>query len=136
MRGFRAWDKKLKYMDYNGPFWIDNEGNVYDTPQNTYDTPNQEIERTDDLIVMRDIGLKDYRGKRIFPGDIVKVNDTYGSEEYFEVRYMADKDYPAYDLVGVEVHIESNALQYYHCVGIVEVVGNIYENPELLEEDK
>ncbi len=140
---FRAWDRvqnvvvPVVEMNWLEEYWV--RCNYYKglkKPLLLGERNSFENEDTDGHIIMQYTGLKDYEGNEIYEGDIVKVNDTFGMDnKYHEVRYMIESDYPAFDLVGVEYDLESNALQYYHCVGIVEVVGNIYENPELLEED-
>ena len=48
------------------------------------------------------------------------------------VKYHSEHDYPAFDLDG-HPDVDSNALSYYKAVGTLEVIGNVRENPELLE---
>jgi uncharacterized phage protein (TIGR01671 family) len=69
-------------------------------------------------------GLTDKNGKKIFEGDIVAIPTIKKNRV---VRF---------DEGGF--CIEELFLQYYHCFGkmIVEVIGNIHDNPELLEADK
>lgn len=73
-----------------------------------------------DIDLMQYTGLKDMRGKEIYEGDI--LFESF-SEEYFKVvfengSFRAEDDKDSLDLED-----------YAH---ICEVVGNIYENPELL----
>lgn len=79
-------------------------------------------------------GLTDKNGKKIFEGDIVQWTDelnTYKSS----VEYCGDKyNYPAFDLVKHDY--ECNGLQFIHEDCCVEVIGTIYDNPELLEANK
>lgn len=74
-------------------------------------------------------GLFDKNDKEIFEGDIVKMyKDVYSEPTYYEiVRHYGG----AYRLESKQHGCEL-WLRHTDC----EVVGNIYENPELLEESK
>ena len=78
-------------------------------------------------ILMQSTGLKDKNGKEIFEGDIVKMaKDVYSEPTYYEVvRHYGG----AYRLESKQHGCEL-WLRHTDC----EVVGNIYENPELLED--
>ena len=82
--------------------------------------------KTDEIELMQTTGLKDKNGKEIFEGDIVKMSkDVYSEPTYYEVvRHRGG----AYRLESKQHGCE---LWLRHTV--CEVVGNIYENPELLE---
>ena len=85
-------------------------------------------------------GLKDNNGKEIYEGDIVRAweycdeDDPELNEfELSEVKYYAKEcDYPAFEIKS-KYFYESNALQAGVVEGRIEVIGNIYENKELLE---
>ena len=77
-------------------------------------------------------GLKDANGKEIYVGDVVKCTKTYGhkSSSRYVVRfghgmYMIAADNPD----GYSPLADSTESVFVD----VEVIGNIYENPELLE---
>ena len=77
-------------------------------------------------ILMQSTGLKDKNGKEIFEGDIVKMSkDVYSEPTYYEVvRHRGG----AYRLESKQHGCEL-WLRHTDC----EVVGNIYENKELLD---
>lgn len=107
---FRAWDKETKTM--NGMAEI-------------YRNRNQEIElrpRDENIILMQSTGLKDKNGKEIFEGDIVKCSGLLGTIELFKAMWICSF-----------VRYNNNQKVGFFAQEI-EVVGNIYENPELLEE--
>lgn len=67
-------------------------------------------------------GLRDKNGKLIFEGDIVRV---FGGEHYYGV-YECDEIIVIKDITdGICVYME--AAEY------MEVIGNIHDNPEMLE---
>ncbi|MFG6267024.1 YopX family protein [Streptococcus pyogenes] len=117
---FRVWDKSNKKMcdvkalsEFNGgevTIKRDGENASYVVP----------IER---VILMQSIGLKDKNGVEVFDGDIMFYEqDCY---QYTLVKYDKDKlAFVLYD--GCE-------RLYHELWGPGEVIGNIYENPELLE---
>lgn len=119
---FRAWLKKEQKMDneIDHISWLEDE--LYCIGDGiTY------MVSAEDLVLMQSTGLKDKNGKEIFEGDIVKMaKDVYSEPTYYEVvRHYGG----AYRLEskqhGCELWLRHNGC---------EVVGNIYENPELLEE--
>ena len=80
-------------------------------------------------------GLKDKNGKRIFEGDIVQWEDENFNNYTSVVEWCGEKwNYPAFDLAKHDY--ECNGLQYVHEDCIIEVIGNIHDNPELLEMKK
>lgn len=80
-----------------------------------------------DVELMQSTGLRDKNGKEVFVGDIVKMSkDVYSEPTYYEVvRHYGG----AYRLESKQHGCEL-WLRHTDC----EIVGNVYENRELLEE--
>jgi uncharacterized phage protein (TIGR01671 family) len=74
------------------------------------------------LILMQYTGLKDKNGKEIYEGDIL-VHEDFA--------------YKKHKVLGVMQWEESSAgFTQFYPISKFEVIGNIYENPELLEAQK
>ena len=121
---YRAWLKKEQKMDnyIDHISWLEDE--LYCIGDGiTY------MVSAEDLELMQSTGLKDKNGKEIFEGDIVKMaKDVYSEPTYYEVvRHRGG----AYRLESKQHGCEL-WLRHTNC----EVVGNVYENRELLEDKK
>ena len=124
---FRAWHNELGRMMSISDMWfnVDSLGEIglNDAVMNDYITVSP-----DEIELMQSTGLKDKNGKEIFEGDIVdykgrkaviKWHGSYASFIYRFVDELKERVSEWHPLF----------LAYYH----FEVIGNIYENKELLD---
>lgn len=129
---FRVWD----YVDYMS------------APFNMQDLQDKKIQFTSDCVVMQFVGFQDKNGVDIFEGDILEFADkwewyrtSYGIKMRFaEPKRKAElqKQYDAepmerrvIEMPGCYEWILSSEVQtYWH------VIGNIYENPELVSSSE
>ncbi len=90
-------------------------------------------------ILMQFIGRKDKNGKEIYEGDIIETNNFCG-KTWFLIKYEEDScgTFSAFHAVHIKSFDKKNGSQSsIHC-GVTdscEVIGNIYENPELLKTE-
>ena len=112
---FRAWDKKEnKWVDY--PIYIDGEGNIY------WENYERGLQEDNDLIVMQSTGLVDKHGIQIFEGDIVilRWSDEVGESHWGKVTIKNPFEYTPEEA------------RYFIYSDEIEVIGDIYENSDLI----
>ena len=120
---FRVWDNERNAMFNSKSVDIDFfEGKI----EITSDTIRYDEVYTDeikDFELMQYVGCKDKNNKEIYEGDIVKTKEHIGQIIYSKGMFFIDVKGDFY-------------LPIYNVSEFMEVIGNIYENPELLESDK
>lgn len=82
----------------------------------------------EDVILMQSTGLKDKNGKEVFVGDIIKCTRGCHHEVYLE------KEYGGTFIGGMPAIYLKGLNEGYAWTEHEEIIGNIYENPEILEE--
>jgi len=89
-----------------------------------------------DVIMMQYTGLKDKNGKEVYEGDIIESleekRDSVRKGERGKVVYC-DYGFCAESLPPDDWDVMSPSFSIN--VGPIKVIGNIYENPELLKEE-
>ncbi|MGM9457819.1 hypothetical protein BKP38_03165 [Lacticaseibacillus rhamnosus] len=133
---FRAWDKKDKVMvdvaSIN--FWPDGVLSVLE------DVDDAEPQLADGYELMQYTGLKDKNGREIYESDILKVTGEDGESYVATVKWFGDEGYPAFDLAGIPASwsYDANALATIFQSGVetCEVIGNIFEDKQLLERKR
>lgn len=109
-------------------------GNVYANDNPNLNVNNLRGWSIDEKYLMQFTGLKDKNGKEIFEGDIVRY--ILGKNTFTEV-ITYNKDLAGFGFLSISIDDD-----YVFTLGelienldlsSIEVIGNIYENPELLE---
>jgi uncharacterized phage protein (TIGR01671 family) len=151
MLKFRVWDKITQRMIYPGETVVDEMGDsffimidqkgfiyeVYDSPLGYYLEENSERYE-----LMRCINSEDKNGKDLYVGDIVRF-EHFGEEIKGIIKDHGDEAFVvqityAYRDIGWG---EKVPITFYDYDGrnfiwnALEVIGNIYQNPELIPPD-
>ena len=85
------------------------------------------------VILMQYIGVKDKNGVDVYDGDIVQVKADDYELVISEVKW-GEVEYPAFDLPKYDGYGMNAFAAIYHSdpKETIEVIGNIYENPDLI----
>lgn len=132
---FRAWSSKRKEMiHFEEPeICIEYSNLTFDCReyQGICELP-EGAEHIEDLELMQYTGLKDKNGKEIYEGDILKItNKPDWPSAFCEVRF--DLGYFFIEMDGTSNPLGLDLRGFVHEGWDYQVVGNIYENPELLK---
>lgn len=133
---FRIFDKRQEgVMQYDdGHFYITSNGSVWDV--------NENVDITENTVLMQFTGLKDKNGVEIYEGDFIKFwsgSETEEDAQISVVKWWVDEEnnYPAFDLdhnMISNYYFEANALSEL-CEWCIDfyVIGNVHEHPHLLK---
>ena len=128
---YRAWDSVKKEM-FKDTFAITESGQVVVVEQESV-ASSPDYVFVDHLVIMQSTGLKDKNGRDIFEGDVLEIEDE--GEVLGNAKLTWDKERAVFMIEAISVddiapfhEILSDESYSYR------VVGNVYENPELLEE--
>lgn len=131
---YRTWIKTEKRMFFSDDILaIDYENEEIVTQQVYFENglpDDRDIYcyKTDEIELMQSTGLKDKNGKEVFVGDIIKCTRGCPHEVYLE------KEYGGTFIGGMPAVYLKDLGEGYAWTEHEEVIGNIYENPEFLEE--
>lgn len=121
---FRAWDKKENKMQQVVQILYGHEASNYPLSVDFFSSVKSRLIK--DIELMQYTGLKDKNGVEIYEGDIVMIYDARESESFpmfsekviFEKgKFMTEGEFDLYD---------TDNYSY-------ELIGNIFENKELLK---
>lgn len=88
----------------------------------------------EDCVIMQSTGLKDKNSKEIFEGDVVKYK---GGWKTFTEEVAYNENFGGFGVVDADADIIFAFGELFEHINLnsLEVIGNVYENPELLGGD-
>lgn len=143
---FRAWDKKSKKMRqvveivWNTGLYLEpNDNTVKLIWVKGYDVIEQKdimMKREKDFELMQYTGLHDKNGKEIYEGDVIKDSSGYIGKVIFNTTDVASCGccYDKFMGTGFLAKDAKPNMGYLDMDERSEVIGNIYDNPELIGE--
>ncbi len=111
------WNRKSKTMSV--PYSLADL--AYEGFPNQYKNEHEDV-LDEECDVLQYTGLKDKNGKEIYEGDIIRSYEKVTTIIWLE----SEGGFYARTLTG-------ECFKYYHN-SIIEIIGNIYENPNLLQD--
>jgi len=136
---FRAWDKNRKKMFYSAPevdpkncgnlIYCDMENLCIGLDGTLYlvdECGNYGYPASEEYEVNQFTGLHDKNGKEIYEGDIAKMKYSNTEDIISDIKFIDGGFYLFNYYNGDRFALGFNITQ-------IEVIGNIYENPELLK---
>ena len=132
---FRAWNKKknkmTKHFGYGKTYMSGGDGISI----------NELIkaEQAYNMIIMQYIGLKDKNGKEIYEGDVVKWSYSQDEASSFIAKVIWIDFVDKGDLdtdqrhIGFMLEFSDKGITDFPIKHELEIIGNVYENPELKE---
>jgi len=123
---FRAWDKENQKMMKVSSLHLENK-EISVKENGTF-----HLFRMQDL--MQYTGVKDKNGKEIYEGDIIKYKFPYDRRlnHISPVKFLeTETSFGVKDRYGIEIPLYRITTNNYF-----EVIGNIYENKKILEDNK
>ncbi len=111
--------------------FVNQEG--MDVPEMHYFKLGQGFSGMDSCPIMQFTGIKDKNGKEIYEGDVIEATEAlFGERAHIKSKAVVRFEDGAFKVASVNLSIvaitETNGLSF-----DPEIIGNIYENPELLK---
>lgn len=140
---FRVWDNKNKCFCYCSPLTFISRnmskildgitrlsGQVFSEYESFYvtgDDKKKQLEVTHpshkDFVIQQFTGLKDKNNKEIYEGDIVEYH-----KKMYRIQFCNSYACGGYRLFNYDETLETECDNWFSC----KIIGNIFENPELL----
>ena len=130
---FRAWSKAREKMINDCDLAITSDGSVLAGDLDYMGNSSMCPDVTDNVVIMLSTGLEDKNGVEIFEGDIVEFKYPY-DKRIKTKGIIVRNDNKACFGVSMKETTEQYELYRITAENYLTVIGDVYQNPELLED--
>lgn len=132
---FRAWDKR--FSEFVEDFFVSEDGKIYKKSTDTGYGIAISRETSDKVILMQSTGILDKNSQEIFEGDIISDGHTSRDIRHHQTfGFYTINDNGDEEFFGDTASLEDFEEVSKYMSENIEIIGNIYENPELLEDSE
>ena len=132
---FRLWDKR--FSEFVEDFLVSEDGKIYKKSTDTGYGIAISRETSDKVILMQSTGILDKNSQEIFEGDIISDGHTSRDIRHHQTfGFYTINDNGDEEFFGDTASLEDFEEVSKYMSENIEIIGNIYENPELLEDGK
>lgn len=132
---FRLWDKR--FSEFVEDFLVSEDGKIYKKSTDTGYGIAISRETSDKVILMQSTGILDKNSQEIFEGDIISDGHTSRDIRHHQTfGFYTINDNGDEEFFGDTASLEDFEEVSKYMSENIEIIGNIYENPELLEDSE
>ena len=132
---FRLWDKR--FSEFVEDFLVSEDGKIYKKSTDTGYGIAISKETSDKVILMQSTGILDKNSQEIFEGDIISDGHTSRDIRHHQTfGFYTINDNGDEEFFGDTASLEDFEEVSKYMSENIEIIGNIYENPELLEDSE
>lgn len=132
---FRLWDKR--FSEFVEDFLVSEDGKIYKKSTDTGYGIAISRETSDKVILMQSTGILDKNSQEIFEGDIISDGHTSRDIRHHQTfGFYTINDNGDEEFFGDTASLEDFEEVSKYMSENIEIIGNIYENLELLEDSE